>query len=130
MTVIFKKERVEDALRAAEVRALSRGSRRNLIGTRCILCKMPFETIRTYQKRTCMLCRYESAYNKQGFLASLKGVKEWDEVKLYNHYLAKAILLENNKRRTMQATGCKVTNWATCERLVQFESYLDPLPKI
>lgn len=128
MTVIFKKEKFEDVVERSKIRSASRGSTRNLIISRCLNCKMPFETIMRYRRKTCMLCRYENMNNREAFLASLKGKRKWDEKGFYEHYLAKAVLLENRKRRILKASGCRVLNLAKSYRLSPFESYLDPIP--
>lgn len=128
MVVIFKKEAVEDALERSKIRNACRGSRKNLIVSRCLKCKLLFETFIQYQRRTCMLCRYEGFHNKKKFLSSLTGKRVWDENSLYTHYLKKAVLLENNRRRILKASGCRVINWANSDRLIPFEDYLDLLP--
>lgn len=129
MTVIFKRQSLDEVLRGATVTAATRGTQRNLIARRCILCRLPFETLAHYPKQTCSLRRYENAEDGAAYLKNNREPLNNVEA-FYKHFLAKGISLENKKRRAMRASGCKVTNWATCERLKDFESYLDPISEI
>ena len=128
MVVIFKIASIHDALEAAKIRAASRGSKRNVIGVRCISCHLPFETYIKYKKQLCILCRYERCEEKgeaEDYLSALHNVDSKED--LYRKAIAKAILLENNKTRVMKASGCKVSNRAVCERLDDLKGYLDSI---
>lgn len=125
--IIFKRQKIEDAIYASMVRYQQRGTRRNLIGECCPKCKLLFETYRNYRKRTCQLCRYEAFIDRGGkeqdFFKRYHGIKSAEE--LYPHCLGRAVVLYNRKTRIMRASGCVIVNRALSERLEEYDDLLE-----
>lgn len=123
MTVIYKRQKIEDLLRSTMMQLQQRGTRRNLIGECCCKCKLGFETDKLYRRRVCQLCRYEDSNDKVNFLSKYRGIDS--EEHLYAHYLARGLYLLNRKLRIAKAQDCKIVNPAISERLECFRDYIE-----
>lgn len=126
MTVIYKRETIQQALDASEIRRGKYGSQRGLIGRQCNMCFMSFESLKRYPRQICALCRYELA--KESGIVYSQYIKEGldklpTEDAFYAYHIGRGLSLQRNKERTMSAKGVKLTR-VLSKRLSPFEDMI------
>lgn len=120
MTVIYKRQTIEQALRESQTRRAQWSSQRNLTSRQCSRCFLSFETLRKYPKQICILCRWELKVSGDPDLV-LKGMSEED---FYAKHIAKGIDLQRKKERAMKAGGVTFHR-VLSDRIKDFTDLLD-----
>lgn len=124
MTVIFKLQTIEEAVKESELKEQTKGTARNVIGKQCRNCFMSFETLKLYPRQICSLCRWEIA-KKEG-CSWYKYIKtdKLTEEEYYRQRIARGIFLQRRKERIMRAKGVTLHR-VLSYRIEPYKNFLD-----